>query len=752
MSAHQPQWVGPLIAMLILCAVPLDAGAWLPLEKVSARIRVGDAIGALELLAEIDISGMDDDTEHIYKILHARALVVGGLYSTAEKILTPLIEQPDPATKEIILLLALRSSVALRQFRETQSYAQTLLSMGNIAQTTRTEATYRLAEAGMWTGSPEQVVKSRKALVELLGDISARSLRPMIFELLANMNTKKQPHNYAKRLIIDYGETVQGQRAAKLFSPKQLTTEQQLSRARNLFRNRAYELAEKSYKILLKTPSMRQEALVKLGTIRTRMRDDYHSAVRLFTEAANGSDPALATEAWFRLGVSLGHLNRFDEAIEAMRTCHKRESSGPYAMSSGYQVGRLNHEAKRFTKAANAHREFIKRKWRDPPKWQWFYGWSYFRAGSFAKARNIFAPLKKSKNQLEGAKARYWTAKAYLNEGLRKRAKTELQELFNRAPLGYYGLLGQHLYAQEFDKESSSFPLRPKEYPVALPLKIDLRSLATQFHSPSIRNALREIQMLVDAGFPEIARHRNKSLQIEKKLSAQLNPIAWAQAEATLDLILERHRPRWTRLAPKRLAWEEGLMKRNLQDVLESYPLAYHELARQAGRLHNIHPSWLMAHMLQESRYYSGAVSGAGALGVMQILPRTGERIATRIGYPNGPFVASYLFEPGISIRYAAWYLNALREEFNGNTPLAIAGYNGGPLLLGQHLRVRPGLPSDILIEEIGPHESRNYVRKVIDHLVRYANLYLDDEEREEVLRPLLPQKHIPPPRGTLLF
>ncbi|MCA9542713.1 MAG: transglycosylase SLT domain-containing protein, partial [Myxococcales bacterium] len=139
-------------------------------------------------------------------------------------------------------------------------------------------------------------------------------------------------------------------------------------------------------------------------------------------------------------------------------------------------------------------------------------------------------------------------------------------------------------------------------------------------------------------------------------------------------------------------------------------------------------------------------------LGPMQVLPRTGRRIAARLGVPAGDFFAARLYEPGLALRHAAWYLAALREEFGGNLLLAVAAYNGGPLRFAEHVLVSRALPFDLLIEEIGAHESRNYVRKVADHLVRFATIYGDDLEREALLTALRPPETVPLPRGELRF
>ena len=139
--------------------------------------------------------------------------------------------------------------------------------------------------------------------------------------------------------------------------------------------------------------------------------------------------------------------------------------------------------------------------------------------------------------------------------------------------------------------------------------------------------------------------------------------------------------------------------------------------------------------MLQESRYGTHMVSGANAYGVIQILPSTGRLIAEDLGLD---FEAEWLFDPGYNIRLAAWYLGALAKRFQGQLPLAIASYNGGPRLLSFHLKQYPGLDMEELIESLPAHQSRNYTRKVMEHLYRYLSIYTPPQYGRSVMEQLI--------------
>ena len=126
----------------------------------------------------------EPEARHIYGILHARALVVGGLYTTAEKILAPLLENPDPATSEAVYLLALRTIHALRRVDGTRRFAEKLLSLSAVSPHVRVEAQFRLAESLAWHGSEKDVKSAENMLKELTQDRHARGFRPAITNFL----------------------------------------------------------------------------------------------------------------------------------------------------------------------------------------------------------------------------------------------------------------------------------------------------------------------------------------------------------------------------------------------------------------------------------------------------------------------------------------------------------------------------------------------------------------------------------------
>ena len=105
------------------------------------------------------------------------------------------------------------------------------------------------------------------------------------------------------------------------------------------------------------------------------------------------------------------------------------------------------------------------------------------------------------------------------------------------------------------------------------------------------------------------------------------------------------------------------------------YPLRYSEYVRVHAREHHLDPALLAAVIYQESKFRSDAKSSSGAIGLMQLTPRTARGIAIRTH--GSAFHTQDLYNPEINIRYGAWYLDNLFQKY-GAERLVLAAYNAG--------------------------------------------------------------------------
>ncbi|HEX7765251.1 MAG TPA: lytic transglycosylase domain-containing protein [Nitrospira sp.] len=129
------------------------------------------------------------------------------------------------------------------------------------------------------------------------------------------------------------------------------------------------------------------------------------------------------------------------------------------------------------------------------------------------------------------------------------------------------------------------------------------------------------------------------------------------------------------------------LSERELEPMISRY-----------SRQQQLHPALIRAVIKAESGFDPMAVSRAGAIGLMQLMPQTAVRLEVRD-----------LYDPEDNIGGGTKYLRQLLDRFRGNLPLALAAYNAGEHAVDRYR----GLPPI--------DETRQYVRKVI----RYYRTFL---------------------------
>ena len=137
---------------------------------------------------------------------------------------------------------------------------------------------------------------------------------------------------------------------------------------------------------------------------------------------------------------------------------------------------------------------------------------------------------------------------------------------------------------------------------------------------------------------------------------------------------------------PAVAAAAERLAESRVLVPAEIAPLA--EALVAESRRRGFSPALVLAVIEVESRFDPFAASAAGALGLMQVMPATGEVLARELGMDwRGERT---LFDPIANLRIGLAYLEQMRERF-GDLPTALAAYNRGPGAIGG--RVRRGAP-----------------------------------------------------------
>lgn len=152
------------------------------------------------------------------------------------------------------------------------------------------------------------------------------------------------------------------------------------------------------------------------------------------------------------------------------------------------------------------------------------------------------------------------------------------------------------------------------------------------------------------------------------------------------------------------------------------YPFPYQDKVFENAVKNEVDPFLVAAVIRTESKFVAVARSPKGAMGLMQMMPETGQWVAEQLG--ESGFAAEMLNDPGISIRFGTWYLASLQKEFKDNDILVLAAYNGGRGNVKQWMRQYGWEQGFRDIDQIPYRETREYVKKVLRAQERYRDLY----------------------------
>lgn len=155
------------------------------------------------------------------------------------------------------------------------------------------------------------------------------------------------------------------------------------------------------------------------------------------------------------------------------------------------------------------------------------------------------------------------------------------------------------------------------------------------------------------------------------------------------------------------------------------YPLLYREELLAASEEFEIDPCMLAALVQVESSYQADAVSPVGAIGLMQIMPETGQWLSGKIELEE-EYTTEMLYDPGVNLRLGCWYLNYLYDRYDGQWQEALTAYIAGQGQVDKWLK-DPELSADGRHLDVIPGQDvKEYAAKVMRYHESYKEAYPD--------------------------
>ncbi|MBT9537932.1 MAG: transglycosylase SLT domain-containing protein [Nitrospirae bacterium] len=473
-----------------------------------------------------------------------------------------------------------------------------------------------------------------------------------------------------------------------------ITLQDIIEKAANLTSAMEFKKAESALReALAKDDGQRRiEIIKKLGHVLFKQKR-YKESADAYEKAG---DYYLKAKALYRTGDKTG----FDRVLKKLSLMDDKRTGSLLILAALDK--RRNGE---INEALNLY-QTIKEKY--PPEIesaQWGIAWTYYRAGSYQKALDVFTDLYDSYGS---SKYLYWKAQS----------------------LERTGGNADHIYRQLAVKTQDFYSILPQikkshgtENPPSLVASGDSFSSANPDsmsgpgREPSGYKPFKSerIEILLEAGMTkeaaaELSAIARKTMNPDELISVSLKLQECGEYREALTLL--------SRLP-------SGEVVRNIL-----YPLAHWHIVRNVSEKYSIDPFIILSIMREESRFDTQARSQAGALGLMQLMPQTAYAIDKKVNLNIKS--QENIFDIKANINLGSYYITSLLKEF-GSLPPAIAAYNAGEDIVRKWQRAGNYKSLDEFIEDIPYEETKNYTKRVITTYFEYRK-YTGEKSAPEIL------------------
>jgi len=321
----------------------------------------------------------------------------------------------------------------------------------------------------------------------------------------------------------------------------------------------------------------------------------------------------------------------------------------------------------------------------------WEIAWTSYQGGDLKTAAAYFK--KQLDNNETRERALFWYGRTMAAAGEEKGASNAFADLLAEYPFGFY--------AFSYRKEAK---IKNDE---SLFLSADLCNIL------SVPAGFERAKILIALGLYDEA---GKELAAERRRSGN-KPGARAGL-ARLYLEMGDYHAAYSLFRESRLANPDT---KNMAQWGIAYPLAFREEVAANAANSGIPECLIYAIMRAESSYFANAISPAGAVGLMQVMPATAAAVARGGGEKCVP---DQLTLPGLNIRLGVKHLHDMLTLYDGNIVMAVAAYNAGSGNVNRWLKNFGMMPGEQFIENIPFPETREYVKKVLAGADIYRRLY----------------------------
>lgn len=472
-------------------------------------------------------------------------------------------------------------------------------------------------------------------------------------------------------------------------------------------------------------------------------------------------DVKTKTELWQSKAVSLRSLQREDESIATFRLLLDSIETKSLWMQSSLRLMRKNpkkysreiktldstlqetnrystenannfwvrgfeHEQnQRYGQAIDSYSALTHPRFRNNPKKQWAkfrIAFVYFKQGKYAEAEKAFLEAKKEPYLWSSSASRMFLGDIYKKLGKDSLAKEAYLDCIRDFPLAYYAhrsriKLIQHNLMDSIDVPFARGYEATEKETLQWIREAQKASKADPTYTSERYNRVKHLFLF---GFTEEAFDLYNEARY--KNSGRLD-FLYEYGTLFLEMGEVADSYRLARQFQNIMA-RQKLNRAPIRVLKFLYPTPYFD-AVQFRSGESIDPFFVYSVMRQESIFNFEITSPAGARGLLQVMPATGQMLAKAEGISD--FDPNMLYNPFLNIRLGTRYLIDLKREYSDDYMYVLGNYNAGPKPARRWQAAGKELSWDIRAEEISYWETRDYVKRVMGNYWIYQEIWGQD-------------------------
>jgi soluble lytic murein transglycosylase len=502
----------------------------------------------------------------------------------------------------------------------------------------------------------------------------------------------------------------------RLPSAPSATPAQRKTRADLLMKAKRYNDAVDEYRELAIHAAPEERPAAELALADALHRSGRNREAKSELTTLPGSSPDQNAQRLYILGEVAFASNEnpdFYRTVDELRQTAPTSSWFELALLSAANLHLVHHE---YEPALDAFRELQQRfpTGSRASYAHWKAAWLTLRFGRNEEAKKQFdEQIGMYPAGNETSAALYWRARLAEEDNQPGTARAYYQKLSDRFRNYYYAELGRERLQKLLE-----VPDPPGEYPLLDHIPpLEHGEKLTLSEPPSDDLHLQKAQLLGNGGLVDFAVR-------ELQAAASADGGNWGPAETAQLYVDTGHYDRaielMKRSVPSYFAVDIPTLPRVYWEAL--FPRPYWSDLKKYSLAHGLDPYLVASLIRQESEFNPLAVSRANAVGLMQLLPKTGKVVAHQESLKH--YNATQLFTPAVNLQLGTRYFRGMVDKFGGSFEHALAAYNAGSDRVEEWVGQGPYRDSPEFVESIPFTETREYVQAIMRNAAVYKQLY----------------------------